>query len=100
MMTKIYDAVTKEYKIVEVPQVEADKINEQYLEEERQFWFNIPYDEAVNIEIRKRYSESQEFAILRQRDEKPEEYAEYYDYCEQCKQYIKQKKREAGATDV
>ena len=48
------------------------------------------YDELVNEEIRKRYSASQEFAILRQKDEKPEEYAEYYAYCEQCKGRVKQ----------
>jgi len=92
MMNKVYDAVTKEYKIVKVPQEENDRMNEQYLEEERQYWINIPYDEAVNSRIRERYSESQEFAILRQRDEKPDEYAEYYNYCEECKAYVKQMK--------
>lgn len=61
-------------------------------EAERQYWQSIPYDEAVDAEIRKRYSVSQEFAILRQKDEKPEEYAEYYAYCEQCKAYVKERK--------
>ena len=51
-----------------------------------------PYDEAVNAEIRKRYTGSQEFAILRQKDEKPQEYQEYYKYCEDCKEYVKSKK--------
>ena len=59
---------------------------------EREHWVNIPYDEAVNAKIRERYTESQEFAILRQRDEKPTEYAEYYAYCEECKAYVKEKK--------
>lgn len=63
-------------------------------EAERQYWINIPYDEAVNSRIRERYTESQEFAILRQRDEKLDEYAEYYNYCEQCKAYVKQMKGE------
>lgn len=49
----------------------------------------LSYDELVDAEIRKRYSASQEFAILRQRDEKPEEYAEYYAYCEECKVAVK-----------
>lgn len=49
----------------------------------------MSYDEAVDAEIRKRYSMSQEFAILRQRDEKPEEYAAYYAYCEECKNTVK-----------
>lgn len=50
----------------------------------------IPYDELVNLKIRERYTESQEFAILRQKDEKPQEYAEYYKYCEECKAYVKE----------
>ena len=58
------------------------------------YWRNTPYDEAVNTEIRKQYSQSQEFAILRQKDEKPEEYAQYFAYCENCKAYVKQKKEE------
>ena len=61
---------------------------------EREYWASIPYDEAVNAEIRKRYSESQEFAILRQKEEKPEEYAEYFAYCEECKAFVKSKKAE------
>ena len=69
---------------------------------EREDWSSIPYDDAVNAEIRKRYTESQEFAILRQRDERPEEYREYYDYCEACKAYVKQKKGEYanGSTEL
>lgn len=47
------------------------------------------YDELVNMEIRKRYSQSQEFAILRQKNEKPDEFAEYYAYCEECKKKFK-----------
>lgn len=49
----------------------------------------IDYNEAVDNAIRKRYSISQEFAILRQKDKKPEEYAEYYAYCEECKEKVK-----------
>ena len=63
---------------------------------EREYWANIPYDEAVNAEIRERYSESAEFAILRQRDEKPAEYEAYYAYCEECKALVKTKKEAAG----
>ena len=61
---------------------------------EREYWQSIPYDEAVDAEIRKRYTVSQEFAILRQKDDKPEEYAAYYAYCEACKAYVKAKKGE------
>ena len=35
--------------------------------------------------IRQRYSVSDEFAILRQRDSKPEEFAEYNAFAESCK---------------
>ena len=61
---------------------------------EKEYWQNIPYDEAVNAKIRERYTESQEFAILRQKDEKPDEYAVYYAYCEECKAFVKAKKSE------
>lgn len=43
------------------------------------------YGELVERLIRKKYSLSEELAILRQRDTKPDEYAEYNDYAEQCK---------------
>lgn len=56
---------------------------------ERAYWQSVSYDDAVDAEIRKRYSVSQEFAILRQREEKPDEYAAYYAYCEECKAYVK-----------
>lgn len=59
---------------------------------EREYWTNTPYDEAVNVKIRERYTESQEFAILRQRDEKPDEYAAYYAFCEECKAFVKNQK--------
>lgn len=43
------------------------------------------YEQEVNRLIRKRYTLSQELAILRQRDEKPEEWQAYNAYCEECK---------------
>lgn len=58
---------------------------------ESEYWKNTPYDDLVNAEIRKRYSESQEFSILRQKNEKPDEYKVYFDYCEQCKNLVKSK---------
>ena len=61
-----------------------------WADNEAEYWRTTSYDEAVDTEIRKRYSASAEFAILRQRDEKPEEYAAYYAYCEECKEYCKQ----------
>ena len=47
------------------------------------------YGELVEQLIRKKYSLSAELAILRQRDEKPDEFAAYNVYAEQCKQKVK-----------
>ena len=49
------------------------------------------YENAVNAAIREKYTLSQELAILRQRDTKPEEYAAYNEYCETCKAQAKAK---------
>lgn len=46
---------------------------------------NRTYEQKVEDFIREKYTVSDELAILRQRDTKPEEYAEYYAYCEECK---------------
>lgn len=62
---------------------------------ERERWLG-DYDTLVDEEIRKRYTVSQEFAILRQRDSKPDEYAAYYAYCEGCKAYVKQMREKYG----
>ena len=59
---------------------------------EAEYWASIPYDEAVNSKIRERYSQSQEFAILRQKEEKPDEYRIYYDFGEACKTFVKAQK--------
>ena len=47
------------------------------------------YEDVVVECIRKKYSLNQELAILRQKDEKPEEYKAYYDYAEQVKKEVK-----------
>ncbi len=46
---------------------------------------NEVYEQEVDRLIRKRYTLSQELSILRQRDEKPEEWEAYNAYCEECK---------------
>ena len=53
------------------------------------------YGQTVDSLIRKRYSLWDELAILRQRDEKPEEFAAYNAYCEECKKKAKEE-MEAG----
>lgn len=50
---------------------------------------NITYEQYIVYLIRKRYTQNDEFAILRQKDTKPDEYAEYDSYCEQCKAQAK-----------
>ena len=59
---------------------------------EAEYWENTPYEEAVVNEIRKKYDINAELAILRQKEEKPQEYAEYFAYCEECKAFVKGKK--------
>lgn len=71
----------------EIATMEADR---QLAEAE--YWASVDYGDAVNAKIRERYSESQEFAVLRQKEEKPEEYQEYFTYCEACKDFVKAKK--------
>ena len=88
------------YKIINGNRVEmtAEEIAAMQADKERldaEYWASVDYGDAVNTKIRERYSESQEFAVLRQKEEKPEEYQEYFAYCEACKDFVKTKK--AGA---
>ena len=76
----------------EVTQEEITAMQAEAERADAEYWRDIPYEEAVNTKIRERYTESQEFAILRQKDVKPTEYAEYYAYCEECKSFVKGKK--------
>ncbi len=46
----------------------------------------IDYGETVNGLIRRKYTLSEELAILRQRDTKPEEFEAYNAYAESCKE--------------
>lgn len=50
---------------------------------------DIDYNEKVNELIREKYSLSEELAILRQRDTKPDEFNEYNTYAEECKSKVK-----------
>lgn len=75
--------------ILPMSEEEITELEQQNKQLEINYWQSIDYSEAVDNEIRKRYSVSEEFAILRQRDSKPEDYSVYYAYCEECKAYIK-----------
>jgi len=85
-------------EIKETPAVPAKDAYDEY--EDIQVY--IPYTETELAErkqqkyenrvvelLRKKYSLNQELAILRQRDEKPEEYATYDAYAEECKTQAK-----------
>lgn len=48
-------------------------------------YLGMSYGEITNILIREKYSESEEFSLLRQKETKPEEYAMYDEFCEACK---------------
>lgn len=90
---RIYDG--KGYR--DMTAEELAEMNARAEQAEREYWLNTPYKVAVNAEIRKKYDESDEFAILRQKDEKPEEYTQYFAYCEECKAYVKSKQKEVSA---
>lgn len=77
---------------IEMTAEEVSAMQEQAEAAKREHWLGVSYDDLVNEEIRKQYSASREFAILRQRDEKPDEYAVYYEYCERCKAYVKEQR--------
>jgi hypothetical protein len=51
--------------------------------------FEELYGKEIERRIRKRYTVSQELAILRQKDTKPAEFAEYFAFVEQCKAEVK-----------
>lgn len=51
--------------------------------------FDAFYSREIEKKIRARYSISDELAILRQRDSKPEEFAAYNAYAEECKESVR-----------
>ena len=84
-------AERKETRTREVPVMQAvtrDATPEEesaYAEEKKKYFPEKSYEQLVSEYIREKYSIDDEFAILRQKDEKPEEYAVYYAYAEECK---------------
>jgi len=68
----------KEYELATINTVEIAYSKEQQ------------YPKLVEKYIREKYSLSDELAILRQRDTKPEEFTNYYNYAEECKAKAKQ----------
>lgn len=83
-------------KYIEMTETEITELYLRSKQEHAEYWHNTDYGEAINSEIRKKYTQSEEFAILRQKNEKPDEYNEYFDYCESCKAYVKEQKQKYG----
>ena len=85
-----YPAVTETYLTCDLVVNDRPQMSEEaktaYIAKQKE----RKYEELVNELIRKKYSMAQEFAILRQRDSKPEEFAEYNSYAEECKTQAKQ----------
>jgi len=65
---------------LEVPG-DFEEASDEEIKEER----DVRYPNVVEKYIREKYTVSDELAIQRQRDTKPEAFAEYFDYCESCK---------------
>lgn len=85
--------VNGKYIDLEIAPEKIATIQAEAEQAEREYWQSVPYAEAVNAKIRERYSQSDEFALLRQMFKKPEEFAAYFAYCEECKEFVKAKKQ-------
>lgn len=70
----------------------------EYEEEENEAQ-ETDYEQAVVALIREKYSVDEELALLRQREEKEDEFKTYYDYCEECKAKVKESLGMTETTD-
>jgi len=50
----------------------------------------LTYEEEVALVIDSKYSIDTQIAILRQKDEKPQEYQAFFDFCEEVKRKVKE----------
>lgn len=50
----------------------------------------ITYEQEVALVIDAQYSIDAQIAILRQKDEKPQEYQAFFDFCEDVKRRVKE----------
>lgn len=80
--------MNREYALLPDGTYDWIEVDEQPIE------LQLDYEQLVEQLIRERYTISQELAILRQRDAKPDEWQEYYDFAENCKM----RARELSAT--
>ena len=54
----------------------------------------LTYEQEVALVIDSKYSIDAQIAIIRQKDEKPDEYQEFFDFCEEVKAKIKASREE------
>lgn len=54
----------------------------------------LTYEQEVSLVIDSEYSIDAQIAILRQKDEKPEEYQAFFDFCEEVKRKVKEGREE------
>lgn len=76
-----------------------EEVTQEQLDEEKKVSDAVGHKKlgvVVDGKIRERYTLSEELAILRQRDTKPERFAEYDAFCEACK---REGRQELGMTD-
>lgn len=85
-------------RVIDVPGVEAVPAHDEeeeirvyipYTEEQLKEKAEEEYKQNIVNKIRKKYSLSDELAIIRQRNVKTEEFDEYYDFVERCKSEAK-----------
>ena len=70
--------------------VENKKAYEEHLLKIKELSTQKEYEDLVEKYIRQRYTISQELSLLRQKEDKPEEYSAYYAYAEECKSKAKE----------
>lgn len=56
----------------------------------------ITYEQEVALVIDARYSIDAQIAILRQKDEKSQEYQAFFDFCEEAKRRVKEGREDNG----
>lgn len=72
-------------KYIEMTQEEIARMQFEQKETEKEYYQSMSYGELVNLFVRERYSLSEEIALGKQKERKPEEHQRYDDYCEECK---------------
>lgn len=107
LMNKYHEIVGKEHGLGYLYYINGVKLDEPILETASDFIEvsevvlqpiidTSKYPQMVDEMIRVKYSLSDELAIQRQRDTKPEQFKEYFEFCEECKRRAKE---ELGITD-